>query len=168
MTCTNSGPVSSIIPGFYPLPLEAEVVHAGRFVAALRRLLESATPPDDAAGLWLEGRPEEITVFVEDVLERWNAGALGTSAAARAIDAYLQSLHAALAVWYGQWFAPSCCGPLAAAGPEEIEPPPSTKKSRSQILLRRRGSADDTLTDARPMRASHVSVVSWGEIGNVR
>jgi hypothetical protein len=97
----------------YPEPLQYQINHAGRFSRTLGVLRQEASVDDAAVLLWLEGRAQEVEVFAADVLRAWSSGELGTAAAARAIEEYLHELHGSMAGWYGQWYAPSCCGPLA-------------------------------------------------------
>ena len=124
----------------YPAILREQIAHVGRFVRTLRMLHEAAGT-SEAAFLWLEGRAEEVAVFSLDVLEAWAKGAIDTDAAARAIDDYLHALHGTLEGWYGEWYAPSCCGPLAA-------PPPSGTRRRSESRVRRVDTMTDTVVDA--------------------
>ena len=98
----------------YPTLLQEQITHASRFARALRVLQEGAAP-EDPAFFWLEGRSAEVGVFTVDVLRGWTSGELDTQAAASTIGDYLQTLHATLEGWYGRWYAPSCCGPLAAS-----------------------------------------------------
>ena len=125
----------------YPALLQAQIEHADRFAGTLR-LLHDDRSTDDAAFLWLEGRAEEVSAFLVDVLEEWSSGELATEVAVRAIHEYLHALHVSLEGWYGAWYAPSCCGPLAG-------PPPSGLRKRAFSRVRRRvDTLTDTLADA--------------------
>jgi hypothetical protein len=125
----------------YPALLEAQITHADQFARTLRRLHDDAGA-DDAAFLWLEGRAEEVGAFADDVVGAWLGGELTTGAAVRVINDYLHALHASLEGWYGRWYAPSCCGPLAG-------PPPSGVRERAASRVRRRvDSLTDTVVDA--------------------
>jgi hypothetical protein len=134
----------------YPTILQAQVSHSHRFARALRTLEEEGPEPaENAAVLWLEGRAEEVEVFTADVLRAWSSGELVTNVAVRVIHNYLHTLHASLGGWYGQWYAPSCCGPLASA------PPPSGVRRLLPDETRVGGTAPrrpdtllDTLADA--------------------
>ena len=123
----------------YPVELQTQMFHAARFACALRVLHEDASA-DDPALLWLEGRAEEVTVFTSDVLAAWSAGELSTRVAEDAIDGYLHALHATLEGWYGAWYAPSCCGPLASGHR-------SGAHRRADVAGRRPDSLSDTVAD---------------------
>jgi hypothetical protein len=121
----------------YPVPLQTEMFHAARFARALRVLHEDAVV-DDAALLWLEGRADEVIVFTSEILNAWAAGELTTDAAVGAIEGYLAALHATLEGWYGKWYAPSCCGPLASSHAGGM-------RRRGEVARRRPDSTTDTL-----------------------
>jgi hypothetical protein len=128
--------------------LETSIHHANRFVRALRALPD-ATVPEEAA-LWLEGRDAEASVFVEDVLSAWKLGEISADSAAGTIDDYLLALHSTLEAWFGPWYAPSCCGPLADA----------RKRTGVALSLRRHDPLTDTLPDGLPtyLRAKRARV----------
>jgi hypothetical protein len=155
--------LGSTAPVAYPALLQVELAHARRFVTALQELGEASPPPEDAALLWLEGRAEEVAVFVVDVLRAWERGDVKTTAAARTIHDYLRSLHSTLEGWFGQWYAPSCCGPFARDEHEAVSSRPPFESPP-----RRRVGIEDTNVEERPLRESHVSLVCWTEIGNVK
>jgi hypothetical protein len=111
------------------------MAHARRFVRALRALPDASIP--DEAALWLEGRSAEVDVFAEDVLCAWKLGEVDTQDAARTIDDYLRALHSTLEAWFGPWYAPSCCGPLADV----------RVRARSAVHERRRDPLGDTHPD---------------------
>jgi hypothetical protein len=116
------------------------MLHAARFARALRVLHEDAAV-DGATLLWLEGRADEVLVFTSDVLNAWSAGELTTTLAASAIDDYLHTLHLTLEGWYGKWYAPSCCGPLASTHAGGL-------RRRSDAPRRRPDSLADTTADS--------------------
>jgi hypothetical protein len=124
----------------YPADLQNQMFHAARFARALRVLHEDAAV-DDATLLWLEGRADEVLVFTSDVLNAWSAGELTTTVAASAIDDYLSALHGTLEGWYGKWYAPSCCGPLACTHAGGV-------RRRSESPPRRPTSLVDTMSDS--------------------
>ncbi len=125
----------------YPAPIQFQIAHAGRFSRALRALHEDIAT-ENVVFLWLEGRADEVEVFTVDVLRAWSAGTLGTREAARAIEDYLEDLHARLEGWYGQWYAPSCCGPLAREYNSGVQ------KSAPPSVPRRPDTLLDTVADA--------------------
>jgi hypothetical protein len=130
----------------YPADLQNQMFHAARFARALRAMHEDAAV-DEVALLWLEGRADEVIVFTSDVLDAWAAGELTTSAATSAIDDYLHGLHATLEGWYGKWYAPSCCGPLASTQAGGVRKRGEAPRRRHNLL----GDtmADSTVTDLR-------------------
>jgi hypothetical protein len=139
----SAPPVPSCPPRpAYPALLQAQVSHAGRLARTLCSLHAQATT-GDAAFLWLEGRAEEVQVFTSDVLRAWSSGELPTGLAAGVIDGYLHALHVSLEGWYGQWFAPSCCGPLAL-------PASGVRKRGESRPPRRADPLGDTMADAPP------------------
>ena len=131
-----------------PESLEASVAHAERFVRALRALPDVTVIEE--ASLWLEGRHAEVEVFVEDVLSAWKLGEIKAESAARAIDDYLLAWHSTLEVWFGPWYAPSCCGPMADARERTIV----------DVRERQHDSLNDTHPDGTPSRIWAKSTVS--------
>jgi hypothetical protein len=123
----------------YPALLQEQITHASRFARALR-VLHDGVGTEDPAFFWLEGRAAEVGVFTVDVLRGWSSGELATDLAARTIGDYLQMLHATLEGWYGRWYAPSCCGPLAASSRSGVRARPAR---RPDLLA-------DTMSDAPP------------------
>jgi hypothetical protein len=61
------------------------------------------------------------------------------------IEDYLHGLHEAMEPWFGQWFAPSCCGPFGRIRQSGIRATPARPR------LKRVDSLTDTMTDAAPL-----------------
>jgi hypothetical protein len=92
--------------------LRGQLAHAERFARTLDLLLQR-TAEDDPAFVWLAGRGDEVRAFSGDVARSWMIGERDEAQACSAIKSYLGALHEALHPWFGEWYAPSCCGPYA-------------------------------------------------------
>jgi hypothetical protein len=92
--------------------LRAQLAHAERFARTLDLLLQR-TSEDDQAFVWLAGRGDEVRAFVGDVSRSWMIGERTENEACAAIESYLDALHQDMHPWFGEWYAPTCCGPYA-------------------------------------------------------
>jgi hypothetical protein len=92
--------------------LRGHLGHAQRFARTLDSLLQR-TAEDDPAFVWLAGRGDEVRAFAGDVARSWMIGERTEAQACAAIESYLDALHESLHPWFGEWYAPSCCGPYA-------------------------------------------------------
>src|SRR5438552_3559841 len=110
--------------------LRRQLAHAERFARTLDLLLRR-TREEDAAFVWLAGRGDEVRAFAGDVARSWMIGERSEEHACAAIESYLDALHRDLHPWFGEWYAPSCCGPVAHEPHEPHEAAPSSARSPS-------------------------------------
>jgi hypothetical protein len=61
-----------------------------------------------ASAAWVMGRRQEVAVFVQQVGQDFRSTRLDAVAAAACIDAYVATLHAGLARYFGER-SPACC-----------------------------------------------------------
>jgi hypothetical protein len=96
------------------LELRAQLAHAERLARTLDLLLSRTTADeDDPAFVWLAGRGDEVRAFAGDVARSWMIGERSEAQACAAIESYLDALHHDMRPFFGEWYAPSCCGPYA-------------------------------------------------------
>jgi hypothetical protein len=106
----------------YPTLLHSWLVHAAHLARALD-LLVVETLPDDPAFVWLLGRPEEVRLYVREVLRDYAGGELDADSASCVISMYLEELHVSLRAWFGELFVPGCCRALGWSV-IAVSPPP--------------------------------------------
>jgi hypothetical protein len=114
---------SAVKPEAVRVALAVELAHAERLARTLDVLLAridrapdavaTSTPSDEEerAYVWLLGRSSEVRAFAAEIARMWMVGEIDEVRACAALEGYLESLHAALRPWYGEWYAPTCCGP---------------------------------------------------------
>ncbi len=94
-----------VFEAVYPPYLKDAVAHAARMAALLDAM---ERPGRRLAEAWRTGRASEIACVVDVAVHDWRAGVVGEVGAARSVREYLRTLHAGLALHFGE-LAPRCC-----------------------------------------------------------